>query len=304
MNRRKALSTIAFGIGAGAMNFPEMNKTNSQPNFRYCLNMSTIAGQKLGFRKELEIASQAGYPAVEIWINSLQAYLKEGHSPAQVRQLLADLGLTAENAIGFAPWLTNDDSRRKAGIEQLKREMDLLYEVGCYRVAAPAVGATEGDLDLNAAADRYATIIELGRKAGVLPQLELWGHSKNLCRLGEVLYVAAESGQSEARVLLDVYHLYKGGSGHKGLPFVGKPLLEIFHMNDYPANPPRESITDADRVFPGDGIAPIKQVLEDIKAPNKTIVLSLELFNRTYYQQDALEVARTGLRKMKAIVEA
>src|SRR5690606_12668347 len=150
---------------------------------------------------------------------------------------------------------------------------------------------------------RYATIIELGRKAGVLPQLELRGHSKSLCRLREVLYVAAESGQSEARVLLDVYHLYKGGSGHKGLPFVGKPLLEIFHMNDYPANPPRESITDADRVFPGDGIAPIKQVLEDIKAPNKTIVLSLELFNRSYDQQDSLEFTCTGLRKMKLILE-
>jgi len=304
MNRRKALSTIAFGIGAGAMNFPEMNKTKSQPNFRYCLNMSTIAGQKLGFRKELETAAKAGYQGVEIWINSLQTYLKEGNTPAQVRRLIEDLGLTAENAIGFAPWVTNDDARRKAGLEQLKMEMDILREVGCHRVAAPAVGATEGELDLKAAADRYAAIVELGKKTGVMPQLELWGHSKNLCRLGEVLYVAAESGQPEARVLLDVFHLYKGGSGHKGLPFVGKPLIEIFHMNDYPANPPRESITDADRVYTGDGIAPIRQVLEDIKSPDKTIVLSLELFNRTYYTQDALEVARTGLQKMKAIVES
>jgi 2-keto-myo-inositol isomerase len=32
-------------------------------------------------------------------------------------------------------------------------------------------------------------------------------------------------------------------------------------------------------------------------------VLSLELFNREYWKQDPLEVAKTGLTKMKASVE-
>jgi hypothetical protein len=32
--------------------------------------------------------------------------------------------------------------------------------------------------------------------------------------------------------------------------------------------------------------------------------LSLELFNETYWKQDALEVARTGLEKMRAVVKA
>jgi sugar phosphate isomerase/epimerase len=31
-------------------------------------------------------------------------------------------------------------------------------------------------------------------------------------------------------------------------------------------------------------------------------VFSLELFNRTYWEQDPLEVARTGLAKMKRLV--
>jgi len=185
----------------------------------------------------------------------------------------------------------------------MKAEMDQLREVGCRRVAAPPVGATEGELDLKAAADRYGALVELGTQTGVMPQLELWGFSKNLSRLGEVLYVATESGQKDARLLLDVYHLYKGGSGHSTLSFVGKPLIEIFHMNDYPAEPSRDKIADADRVYTGDGIAPIRQVLQDLKTPGKTIVLSLELFNKSYYAQDALTVARTGLEKMKAVTE-
>jgi sugar phosphate isomerase/epimerase len=59
---------------------------------------------------------------------------------------------------------------------------------------------------------------------------------------------------------------------------------------------------DADRVFPGDGIAPLKEVFTTLKQANYTGYLSLELFNREYWKQDPLEVAKTGLTKMKQLV--
>ena len=78
--------------------------------------------------------------------------------------------------------------------------------------------------------------------------------------------------------------------------------LHVFHMNDYPASPPREKATDADRVYPGDGVAPFTQILRDLHGIGFRGFLSLELFNKKYYQQDPLVVARTGLEKMKAAV--
>jgi len=44
-------------------------------------------------------------------------------------------------------------------------------------------------------------------------------------------------------------------------------------------------------------------MLKIIKNPDKPVVLSLEVFNESYYKQDALLVAKTGLAKMKAIAE-
>ena len=79
--------------------------------------------------------------------------------------------------------------------------------------------------------------------------------------------------------------------------------MEVFHVNDYPASPPRETITDADRVYPGDGVAPLDRLFQDLRAAGFRGTLSLELFNRGYWQQDALLVARTGLEKMRAAVE-
>jgi 2-keto-myo-inositol isomerase len=302
MNRRKALSSVLAVSGAGLL--PVDLSKSKNPTFIYSLNMSTLRGHKLDFRKELEVAAKAGYGSVEIWINTLQDYLKTGGTLAEAKRIIDDLGIKVEDAIGFATWIVDDETARAKALDQLKMEMEQLAQIGCPRVAAPPMGATTGaSLDLAKVAERYRTILELGDKTGVVPHLELWGFSKNLSRVGEILYVAVESGHPSARVLMDVYHLHKGGSGMDAVKDVGKPLVEIFHINDYPATPPKETITDADRVYAGDGVAPLKDLLISLKNPEKPVILSFEVFNKDYYAQDALLVAKTGLAKMKKVTE-
>jgi sugar phosphate isomerase/epimerase len=54
-------------------------------------------------------------------------------------------------------------------------------------------------------------------------------------------------------------------------------------------------------MYPGDGIAPLANLLQTVRRTGGQKVLSLELFNRKYWSEDALEVAKTGLAKMKAV---
>lgn len=272
-------------------------------SFRYCLNMSTIRGHKLGFVKELETASKAGFRSVEIWMNSLQTFLTNGGTIKEAKKRIDDLGITIENSIGFAEWIVDDEARRKKGIELMKSEMDILAQLGCKRTAAPPAGVTSTPgLDLKKAAERYRVILELGDANGVVPHLELWGFSKNLSRVSEVFYVAIESGHPSAKVLLDIYHLYKGGSLPETLPLINPGAVEIMHMNDYPKQLSPSVITDADRIYAGDGVAPIKQILKSFSKRDKPLVLSTEVFNKNYYEQDALLVAKTSLEKMKGVV--
>ena len=193
---------------------------------------------------------------------------------------------------------------RAEAVEQVKREMDLLAQIGGKRIAAPPAGATNGaQLDLLKAAERYRTILEVGDQTGVVPQVEVWGSSKNLHRLGESMFVVIESGHPKACLLPDVYHIYKGGSDFHGLKTISSQTIQVFHLNDYPADPPRETIRDGDRVMPGDGIAPLTQILRMLLDNGSQAVLSLELFSRTYWEKDPLEVAKTGLGKMKSAVQ-
>lgn len=306
-SRRKVLGSLAAASGLSLL--PHSMSAKSQKTiveghtFRYCLNTSTIMEQNLGLQKEIETAASAGYDGVEIWIPTLNKFLEGGGQLKELKKRIDDLGIQIENAIGFAQWIINDNDRRVAALEQAKVEMNHLIQLGCKRIAAPPSGATTiGGLDLYKAAERFRALLEVGKSIGVIPQLEVWGFSKNLYRLSQVLFVAAECGHEELRILPDVYHLYKGGSDFDGLKLLNGKTVEIFHMNDYPAKPSREAIADKDRVYPGLGIAPISSILKDLHDPNHPTVLSLELFNREYWKQDALEVAKIGLQKMKAAV--
>jgi len=279
--------------------------TAGDHSFTYCLNTSTIMGHKLKLVDQIELAAKTGYDGIEIWVNMLEQYVEEGGKLKDLRSRLEDLNIKVEDAIGFAKWIVDDNDTRTRALEQAKREMDMLAQIGCHRIAAPPAGATNyPGLDLDKAAERFRALVELGVKMEVIPQLEVWGFSQNLFQLSQVLYVAAACGHPATRLLLDAYHLHKGGSDFDGLKLIREDKMEIFHINDYPADPPRKEIVDKDRVYPGDGVAPMNQILQDLYKDKGVTVLSLELFNRDYWAQPVEEVARTGLAKMKSAVQS
>jgi sugar phosphate isomerase/epimerase len=315
LTRRQALGAAAAVAAAGVVPTAAAESQPAAPpstgRFRYCLNTSTIRGQKLGVEREIEVAAAAGYDAIEPWMGTIGEYTKAGGSLADLNKRIKDAGLTVESAIGFARWIVDDDAQRAKGLEDAKRDMDVLAQLGGKRIAAPPSGASGGNdpkLDLFRAAERYHALLKVGDETGVVPQVEVWGFSKNLSRLGESMFVVIEAGHPKACLLPDVYHIYKGGSDFHGLKAISGSCIGVFHMNDYPADPPRATINDGHRVYPGDGVAPLTPILRDVAAARTErdgpMVLSLELFNRTYWEQDPLAVAKTGLAKMKAAVAA
>jgi len=311
LSRRRFIAGAGTAIGAVVTN---RNKAIAAGNqsitgsvskvpFRYCFNTSTIRGQKLSLNEEIDITAKAGYNAIEPWADKVHQHVRNGGDLKDIRKQISDLGLTVESAISFSRWVIDDDAERAKGLEQVKRDMDVLARIGGKRIAAPPAGATRvPGLDLMKAAERYRALLELGDRMDVVPQVEVWGPSKNLHRLGQSIFVAIESGHPKACLLPDVYHIYKGGSDFNGLKLLSARAVQVFHLNDYPADPPRETIGDRDRVMPGDGIAPLTQIINDLYANGSRAFLSLELFNPNYWKQDPLAVAKIGLTKMKDAV--
>lgn len=305
ISRREVLKNVAL-ITGGSVLIPKKTFATEKPvanQFSYCLNTSTISGQKVGFLKEFEIVSKAGYNGIEIWIRDLQKYLAEGGNLKDLKKYIDDLGLQVENAIGFAQWIVDDETTRKAGIEQLKKEMDMVAQIGCKRIAAPPAGAYDKPFaDLFEIGNRYRKILEIGDETGVTPILEFWGASASLFHISQAMFVATAANHPKACILPDVYHMFRGGSGFDSLKQISGNAIEVFHFNDFVADIPREQQTDSDRVYPGDGAAPYKEIIADLQNAGGEKVFSLELFNKNYWEKDAFEVAKTGLTKMKKLV--
>jgi len=296
---------IAMGSNATAVEAQTTKRTDRNEPFRYCLNTATIRGKNLPLDKEIDIAAKAGYSGIEPWTGNIARFAEQGGSLRDIKNRITDLGLTVESAIGFPNWIVDDEERRAKGMKDMQRDMDLVRQIGGHRIAAPPAGAhgTTG-MDLQNIATRYRAVLELGRKMGVLPQLEIWGSSKTLGPLGEAVYVTVEAGHPDACLLLDAYHIYKSGSSFEGLKIINGRAMHVFHLNDYPASPPRTTIGDGDRVYPGDGVAPLTKIFTTLYETGFRGALSLELFNRTYWNRDdALTIARTGLQKMRAAVQ-
>jgi len=297
---------VSASAAASVASAAEKTASGKAHWFGYALNAATIRGQKLSLAEQVEVAAKAGYGGFEPWMGDLSKHAESGGSLKDLRKRCEDLGVKVVGGIGFAQWVVDDDAQRAKGVEQMKRDMDLLAQLGGTHIAAPPAGANKPGVkvDLDRAAERYRAILELGRQMGVIPQLEIWGASANLSHLADAIYVAAKAAHPDACVLADVFHLYKGASDPATLRLLGRQAVHCFHMNDYPASPARDAIKDSDRIWPGDGIAPLKQMLTYLADNHCRVWLSLELFNADYWKLPALDAARTGLEKMKAAAEA
>lgn len=310
IQRRQLLAAASAMTAAASLHAPQAKATDPEPNqmpVRFALNTSTLRGQNLSVPEQIEIAAKAGYDGIEPWIRDVQKYADEGGSLGDLKKRISDLGLTVDSAIGFANWIVDDEAARMEGLENAKKEMSIIKAIGGTRVAAPPVGAHRGDStppSLPAIAERYRALLEVGEEVGIVPQLELWGFSPTLSKLSELAYVAAGAEHPNACVLPDFYHIYKGGSDFSALGMIEASRMHCFHMNDYPANPPRKSIADKDRVFPGDGVCPLPSIIRQLVDHGFRGTFSLELFNPEYWERDALEVAQEGLAKSKAVVKA
>ena len=216
---------------------------------------------------------------------------------------IADAGLTVEGAIAFNSFLEDDDARRAAALEKLKVDMDKVAQIGGKRIAAPP-GSPKVTVSLDNAAKYYREALEMGEKAGVLPLLELWGTHPLLGPLSHGIYVTVAAGRPDASLLLDVFHLYKSGTAFTALKQINGASLHVMHLNDYPQAADPATLNDGSRIYPGDGVAPLRQILRDLRDNGFRGYLSLELFNSEYWTRSADENLKTAMEKIRTTVRA
>jgi sugar phosphate isomerase/epimerase len=311
LSRRSVLGGAVAALGAavssstpGEAQAPRPARTRpvNEP-FGYCLNTSTIRGNNLDIVAVVNAASKAGFHAIEPWITELDHYTSGGGTLKDLGKRIADAGLTVEDAIAFNSFLDDDDARRAASMEKLKVDMDKVAQIGGKRIAAPP-GNNRAAVSLDNVAKYYREALEMGEKVGVQPLLELWGTHPVLGPLSHGIYATVATGRADASLLLDVFHLYKSGTPFTSLRQINGASLHVIHLNDYPQAADSSTLNDGNRIYPGDGVAPLGQILRNLRDNGFRGHLSLELFNRDYWAKSADENLKTAMEKIRASVRA
>jgi len=313
LSRREMLTAAAALAAAGSSavaspaQAPQASSTRTRPAnepFGYCLNTSTIRGNNLDLPAVVTAASKAGFQAIEPWIVEIDRYTTSGGSLKDLGKRIADAGLTVENAIAFNAFLDDDDTRRAASMEKLKTDMDKVAQIGGKRIAVPPGNNRAAAVSLDNAARYYREALEMGEKMGVQPLLELWGTHPVLGPLSHGIYVTVAAGRADASLLLDVFHLYKSGTPFTALKQINGSSLHVMHLNDYPQAADPSTLNDSNRIYPGDGVAPLQQIFRDLRDNGFRGYFSLELFNKEYWGKTADENLKTAMDKIRATVRA
>jgi len=267
-------------------------------SFTYCLNTATIMPQPL--LRKIELTAQAGYAGVELWVNDIYQFIGRGGEVSDIEKAIADNGLIVPCMIACRQWAEMVGREYELALDEARRRMELATRLGSpYFVATPP----REPCDPAQITAHYKDLLDIGREIGIKPTFEYIGFFKSVPDLALAHKIAADTGDPDATVILDSFHTWNSGGTLDDLRAIPVEMISHYHIDDAAPDKPKGSQTDPDRVMIGEGPIDLKAEMDVLKEKGYAGTISLELFNKSYWQQDPLELITRGLEKMREVCE-
>ena len=266
---------------------------------KIALNGATT--MRADLQTDIQAAGEAGFDLIEIWAAKLREFLKT-NTVEDLKKLLSENNLEpySINSIEHITFRTAEDySAIKAETEEWSR---VASEIGC-----PYVVVVPGKLPENA--ERQEIIDEsvkvLGELADIaekhdvglafefLGQTDCSVQTLDLCK-----EIVEKTNRKNVGLVIDTFHFYAGNSSFEAIETLDPEKLFIFHINDA-EDLPKKDLTDAHRLYPGEGILPIMEIKKRFDRIGYDRMVSIEIFRPEYWDQSPFEVAK----KAKATTE-
>lgn len=267
------------------------------------LAMHQNTSRAAGFRRSLEGWARAGIRHVELTDVLLDQFL-ENDTLAGARRLLADLNLTPVSAAAVLPDVWIPGPARAASLETWSRRCEQFASLGLDKIYCPSIttrAVTAADFAATPACIRE--VGEITNRFGLTAMIEFARTSTHLATLPSTLRAIREADHAAVRPMLDFFHFYSGLSKLEDLELLEPGELAHVHFQDL-LDGPRELIDNNSRLIPGDGIAPVVQILRTLAAKNYRGALSVELFRSELVDGDPFAVAGEIKAKCEAVMRA
>ena len=266
---------------------------------------------------EIRAASAAGFGGVEIFVPKLAPYL-EKHTARDLGRTLRDANLVPVSLNG----LEHVNLRTRTDFAHLKAECvqlaQIAAECGCRDIVVVPDPRPPGmsDADVIAqSADELRELVEVAAPFGVTLAFEFLAPAncsvRTLAMAQKIVERAAShpplsrtgEGRGGGGIVFDTFHFFVGGSAMTEITPAATRLIRLVHINDVESKP-REAMTDADRLLPGEGVLPLDAMLRALAANGYDGAYSLEVMRPAYRTREIGEYMADARRKTEAVLSA
>ena len=238
----------------------------------------------------LAAAKAGGFDAVELRRVDFERCAKRGLDNAAVLDLVRAAGLPV-SAMGVEyGWIFSTGAERERLLGVFRECCENAVALGCGMMMS-AIGPGAAPTDEAVANIRRAG--EIAGSFGLRLTLEYQFQHPVVRSLDILRELIARAGSSNVGLLLDAYHLQRGG--HPGRGFEDVPGAEIFYVqfSDVPDAPPA-GLPPVDRLPPGQGVVDWTGLFGLLAEKGYDGWLSYEAPNPAHWQQPAAETAKRG----------
>lgn len=246
--------------------------------------------------KDIRAASEAGFEGVEIWRSKLDQYM-EGHGKDELTSLVSShkLGVAAICPFSGYVWCPEDELGKK--IDEIKHYLDIGASIGCELLLVCAETARDKRrkkiIDTHAA--RLRRLADVGEDYGIGIALE-WFHD-----LRDAVEIVELAAHEYVGMMVDTFHWYRGDGNLDHIDLIPGDKLSLVHINDS-EDLERTILKDKNRLYCGQGVIPLVDILKKFKQKSYEGYLSVEIFREEYWKKDPLTISIESLKSLKDVM--
>lgn len=276
------------------------------------MSLNPVTISPCNFEDSLKIAYQAGFIGIGLRFNLVKDYLNAGHSLKDVKDFVEKSKLVPTEMGFLSGWMFHDGiplagKRARTGEtkEQLLEEMEFFFSV-TKELGSPPVTAL---VELNEVGPLEKAVEDFGwlcdRAAGydLKIMLEFSGSAPQANRIRDAWKLIQASKRTNCGLLLDSFLMFMKDLYLDDLEVVPAERIFTVHIADAKPKPRHELNMLKDRLIPGEGIIPLKDLVNAVKKKGYNGFFTIEIFNEEYSRQDPLEIAKRSWKALKDLLK-
>jgi 4-hydroxyphenylpyruvate dioxygenase len=262
---------------------------------RWSFNSGNLGGP---FVEKIAAIKEAGFAAATLWHSDLFPVFDDPDGAIQPFKA-SGLALSAYQFLRDVEGVSPERLRHK--LELARQLMGQLKLVGGDTLAIGST-ASPAHREWSGAVAALRALGDLGKAEGVRIAYEPMCYSEWISDYREGWKLIKDVDHSHIGLVLDTAHIFLPDLPLEAISAIPGDKIFLVELNDFPQThlPTRELLKNY-RLFPGEGVRPVRDFVSRVLATGYRGDFALEVFNATYRSMDPRAVAKRGFAAMEKL---